>query len=98
MQEEENDENCGGTNPLVETAMKISLNVLKNKHKDAAEMIKMMSLLPVGVDSEMMSKLFGQKWKETVKKLIHHSLVHCRDTGGPKYYSVHPSIIIHVES
>lgn len=61
-------------------------------------MIKTLSLLPVGVDSEMMAKLFGTKWKETVKKLIHHSLVQCRDTGGPKYYSVHPSIIIHVEA
>lgn len=25
-----------GINPLVETAMKISLNVLRNKHKDAS--------------------------------------------------------------
>ena len=61
-------------------------------------MIKTLSMLPIGIDSEMMAKLFGQKWKETVKKLIHHSLVHSRDAGGPKYYSVHPSLIIHVES
>jgi uncharacterized membrane protein len=47
----------------VETAMKISLNVLKNKYKDSSEMIKTLSLLPIGVDSETMSKLFGSKWK-----------------------------------
>jgi hypothetical protein len=43
--------------------MKISLNVLKNKHKDSSEMIKTLSLLPIGCDSETMSKLFGPKWK-----------------------------------
>lgn len=40
-----------GVNPVVEIAMKISLNVLKNKHKDSSEMIKTLSLLPIGVDS-----------------------------------------------
>lgn len=59
-------------------------------------MIKTLSLLPVGADSETMAKLFGAKWKDTIKKLIHHSLVHCKDAGGPKYYSVHPHIIIYV--
>lgn len=87
-----------GINPFVETAMKISLNVLRNKHKDASEMLKTLSLLPIGADSETMSKLFGTKWKDTVKKLSHHSLVHCKDAGGPKYYTVHPHIIIYVET
>lgn len=83
---------------MVETAMKISLNVLKNKYKDSSEMIKTLSLLPIGVDSETMSKLFGPKWKETSKRLIDHSLIHCRELCGSKYYTVHPYIIIYVES
>ena len=77
--------------------MKISLSVLKNKYKDSSEMIKTLSLLPGGCDSEMMSKLF-LKWKEAAKRLIDHSLVLCREIGGFKYYSVHPYIIIFVES
>ncbi len=64
------------TSKFVETAMKISLNVLKSNHKEASEMIKICSLLPAGVDSEIMSKIFGNTWKDTVKKLMHHSLVH----------------------
>ena len=59
-------------------------------------MIKALSLLPVGADSETLSKLFGNKWKEIIKKLIHHSLVHCKEVGCHKYYSVHPHIIIYV--
>ena len=84
---------------VVETAMKISLNVLKNKHKDASEMVKILSLTPRGLDPEMMSKVFGAKWKETVRKLLHHSLVQYSDNGGPaKYYTVHPYIITYVEN
>ena len=40
-----------GINKVVETAMKISLNVLNNKNKEAYEMIKLLSLLPNGLDS-----------------------------------------------
>lgn len=58
--------------------MKISLNVLKNKYKDSSEMIKTLSLLPIGADSEMMSRLFHKDWKLAAKRLIDHSLVHCR--------------------
>jgi hypothetical protein len=52
-------------NKVVETAMKISLNVIHHKFKDASEMIKILSLLPNGLDIEMMSKIFanGGKWK-----------------------------------
>jgi hypothetical protein len=57
------DDDNVGVNQLVETALKISLNVLKNKYKDSSEMIKTLSLLPIGFDSEMMSKVFGAKWK-----------------------------------
>ena len=60
-------------------------------------MIKTLSLLPKGLDPEMMSKVFGLKWKENVKKLVMHSLVQYIDNGGPaKYYAVHPYIITYV--
>lgn len=59
-------------------------------------MIKTLSLLPAGVDSETMSKLFGIKWKETSKKLIDHSLILCTESSGSRYYTVHPYIIIYV--
>lgn len=38
-------------NKVVSTAIRISLNVIKHKHKDAAEMVKVLSLLPNGLDS-----------------------------------------------
>lgn len=48
----------------------------------------------------MMAKFFGsgQKWKEITKKLMNHSLVQCVEKIGSKYYTVHPHIIVHVES
>ncbi len=61
-------------------------------------MIKTLSLLPIGADSETMAKLFREKWKETAKRLIDHSLIHCREIVGSKYYAVHPYIIIYIES
>jgi hypothetical protein len=54
----------GSINKVVSTAIRISLNVINHKHKDAAEMVKVLSLLPNGLDSEMMSKIFQSgKWK-----------------------------------
>ena len=63
------------SNKVVETAMKISLNVLKNKHKAASEMIRILSMLPRGLDGDMMSKIMGKNYRENLKKLIDHSLV-----------------------
>lgn len=40
-----------GINKVVTTAMKISLNVIHHKYKDASEMIKVLSLLPNGLES-----------------------------------------------
>ena len=65
---------------MVSTALRISLNVIKHKYKEASEMTKILSLLPNGLESEMMSKLFpytGVSWRDTVKKLMNHSLVQC---------------------
>lgn len=86
-------------NKVVSTAIRISLNVINHKCKDAAEMVKILSLLPNGLDSEWMGKIFqqGGKWKETAKKLINHSLVQCIEKGGCKYYLLHPHIIVEVE-
>jgi hypothetical protein len=86
-------------NRVVSTAIRISLNVINHKYKDASMMLKMLSLLPNGADEEMMGKLFpqGGKWKDSVKKLINHSLVQCIEKGGFKYYALHPHIIIEVE-
>lgn len=59
-------------------------------------MIKTLSLLPVGVDSETMAKLFGSKWRTASQRLQEHSLIHCREMNGTKYYSVHPYLIIYI--
>jgi hypothetical protein len=57
-------------------------------------MIKTLSLLPIGFDSEMMCKIFGTKWKQIAKRLIDHALIHCLEMGGSRYYAVNPYIII----
>lgn len=41
----------GGINKVVSTAIRISLNVINHNYKDAAEMVKILSLLPNGLDS-----------------------------------------------
>lgn len=38
-------------NKVVSTAIRISLNVINHNYKDAAEMVKILSLLPNGLDS-----------------------------------------------
>jgi hypothetical protein len=62
-------------------------------------MIKILSLLPNGLESEMMQKLFphGGRWKENVRRLINHSLVQCIEKAGCRYYLAHPQIITEVE-
>lgn len=89
----------GGINKVVSTAMRISLNVIHHKYKEASEMIKVLSLLPNGLESDMMQKVFpeGGKWKLTVRKLMSHSLVQCIEKGGCRYYMVHPQIIVDIE-
>jgi DNA phosphorothioation-dependent restriction protein DptG len=52
----------------------------------------------MGFDSDMMCKMFGTKWKQIAKRLIDHSLIHCREIGSSRYYTVHPYIIILIES
>jgi hypothetical protein len=44
--------------------MHISLNVIQHKYKDASEMVKVLSLLPNGLEAEMMQKIFTQGGKE----------------------------------
>ena len=86
-------------NKVVETALRISLNVIKLKYKEASEMAKILSLLPNGLESEMMSKIFpynGQSWRDTAKRLMNHSLVQCFEKGGTRYYLLHPNIIVEV--
>lgn len=67
-------------------------------------MVKVLSLLPNGLEAEMMQKIFtqsgkeGGRWKEVVKRLINHSLVQCIEKAGCKYYLVHPQIITEVEN
>lgn len=89
-----------GMNKVVETAMKISLNVIHHKYKAASEMIKVLSLLPNGLDVEMMTKVFQNdgKWKDTVRKLMNHSLVQCIEKTNCRYYLVHPAVIVDVEN
>ena len=62
-------------------------------------MIRVLSLLPNGLESGMMREVFpeGGKWKQTVKKLRSHSLVQCIEKGGCRYYVVHPHIIVDIE-
>ena len=43
--------------------MKISLNVLKNKSKSAYEMIKILSMLPRGLDLEMISRIISKNYQ-----------------------------------
>ena len=84
-------------NKVVSTALKISLNVINHKYKDGSEMVKILSLLPNGLESEMMNRIFpGSKWRETVKKLMNHSLVQCIEKGGVRYFLLHPHIIVEV--
>jgi hypothetical protein len=48
----------------------------------------------------MMSKIFPHgvgRWRETVKKLMSHSLVQCIEKGGTRYFVLHPHIIVEVE-
>ena len=86
-------------NKVVSTALKISLNVINHKYKDGSEMIKILSLLPNGLESEMMNRIFpGSRWRETVKKLMSHSLVQCIEKGGIRYFLLHPHIIVEVEN
>jgi len=86
------------SNKVVETAMKISLNVLKNKSKSAYEMIKILSMLPRGLDLEMISRIISKNYQENLQKLTNFSLVKKYDKGDTKYYCVHPNIITYVEN
>jgi hypothetical protein len=43
--------------------MKISLNVLKNKNKSAYEMIKILSMLPRGLDLDMIGKVISKNYQ-----------------------------------
>jgi hypothetical protein len=43
--------------------MKISLNVLKNKNKNAYEMIKILSMMPKGLDYEMIGKIISKNYQ-----------------------------------
>lgn len=43
--------------------MKISLNVLKNKSKSAFEMIKILSMLPRGLDLDMIGKVISKNYQ-----------------------------------
>lgn len=86
------------SNKVVETAMKISLNVLKNKSKSAYEMIKILSMLPRGLDLEMISRIISKNYHENLQKLTNYSLVKKYDKGDTKYYCVHPNIITYVEN
>lgn len=86
------------SNKVVETAMKISLNVLKNKSKSAYEMIKILSMLPRGLDLEMISRIISKNYQENLQKLTNYSLVKKYDKGDTKYYCVHPNIITYVEN
>lgn len=76
--------------------MKISLNVLKNKSKSAYEMIKILSMLPRGLDLEMISRIISKNYQENLQKLTNYSLVKKYDKGDTKYYCVHPNIITYV--
>ncbi len=78
--------------------MKISLNVLKNKSKSAYEMIKILSMLPRGLDLEMISRIISKNYQENLQKLTSYSLVKKYDKADTKYYCVHPNIIIYVEN
>ena len=84
-----------GIHKIVSTAMKISLNVIHHKYKDSSEMIKILSLLPNGLEKEMMNKIFanGEKWKHVIKRLMDLSLIQCVERTGVRYYMVHPQII-----
>lgn len=78
--------------------MKISLNVLKNKNKSAFEMIKMLSMLPRGLDIEMIGKIISKNYQENLQKLLNYSLVKKYEKGEFKYVCVHPNIITYVEN
>ena len=93
------EEGYEGINKVVSTAIRISLNVIKHKYKEASEMVKILSLLPNGLESRTMADIFPQgngRWRETVKKLMNHSLVQCIEKSGTKYFLVHPHIIVEV--
>ena len=47
----EQDASNEGINKVVSTAIRISLNVIHHKYKDAYEMVKILSLLPNGLES-----------------------------------------------
>lgn len=61
-------------------------------------MFKVMGMLPSGVDKETMPKIFGTKWRQSVKILQKYSLLKETDKVGVKYYSIYPHMLTFAEN
>lgn len=61
-------------------------------------MFKIMGMLPSGLDKDTMPKIFGNKWRQSVKVLEKHSLLKETDKLGYKYFSIYPHMIVFAES
>ena len=59
-------------------------------------MIRILSMLPKGLDADMIFKITGKKYKDPLNTLINYSLVKVVSKGDLKYHYVHPNIICYV--
>lgn len=64
-------------------SLEVSWNIIQKRasessnggEKEAAQMFRIMGMLPSGLDKETMPKIFGTKWRESVKILQKYSLL-----------------------
>ena len=79
-------------------SLEVSCNIIKKREPEAALIFRVMGMIPAGLDGELMSRVFGGKWREAVRVLDKYSLLKKTERLGCTYYSIHPFMISYAES